>query len=227
MTDGPSCHFLIVAAGKGARFGSELPKQYHEIAPAKSALSLCIERFQAWPRSKTIAIVAHPDYAALVEATGIPWVAGGATRQASVLSGLKALEADSEDFVFIHDAARPLVSQSVLNRLYTSLALFRGAVPALPIADTLKSFDPGEPETLKSSVDRDALRRVQTPQAFHLASILQAHLNFQDRQDFTDDASLLQAMGQQVALIEGQEQLMKITTALDFDLVQALYQKGY
>ena len=227
MTSAPASHFLIVAAGHGARFGSELPKQYHELEPGLSVLQACVERLKSWRFCKSLTIVANPTFADKLNALGQIWVTGGKSRQESVHLGLMAMEAKPHDYVFIHDAARPLVSLEILDRLRQGLADAKGCIPVLPVPDTLKRVEVSHPHVIAASAGRETLRRVQTPQAFHFETIKAAHEAFKHQDSFTDDASLLQAMGIPVSLVPGAEQMMKITTALDLAIIQALYKKGY
>jgi 2-C-methyl-D-erythritol 4-phosphate cytidylyltransferase/2-C-methyl-D-erythritol 2,4-cyclodiphosphate synthase len=147
---------------------------------------------------------------------GIPsvrLVTGGATRQASVFLALKALEPDAPELVLIHDAARPRLPAAVIGRLLATLSQADAAIPVLPVPDSLVHANGtlmGEP------ADREALRRVQTPQAFRYQAILAAHDSWQNAPTAGDDAQVAQAAGIEVALVEGDEALRKLTYAADF-----------
>ncbi len=146
---------------------------------------------------------------------GLPdatFVTGGETRRESVRNGLEAIaETSGADFVLIHDAARPFLTHRVIDDLINALLESTGAVPALPVVDSLARGD----GTLSDTVARENLWRIQTPQAFHFGAILAAHRNWSGDEP-TDDARMLMAMDQQVRIIQGDEALAKFTFASDF-----------
>jgi len=154
---------ILVAAGKGARIGGEVPKQYRLIG-GKTVLRRTIEATHFQSRiSETVVVVAQDDpYIEnhIADLDNIRAVTGGVTRTASVRAGLAALADDPPDLVLIHDGARPFVTGDVIDSVINALEQAPAAVPALPIADALKSLD-------GASVDREHLCRVQTPQGFH------------------------------------------------------------
>jgi 2-C-methyl-D-erythritol 4-phosphate cytidylyltransferase / 2-C-methyl-D-erythritol 2,4-cyclodiphosphate synthase len=214
---------LIMAAGQGERAGGERPKQYCLLG-GKSLVARCVEAFRAHPSIDQVHIVIgvgqenwleqaldgfHPDSVTI----------GGATRQESVFSGLKALGA--VDAVLIHDAARPLIPAAVLDRLVDGLREADGVVPVLPVVDTLAQNG----EKLGVMVDRDQLVRVQTPQAFRLSAIMTSHQNWQGG-PATDDAQMLRHAGFSVAMVEGDAMLDKITHPADFALAEARLGSG-
>lgn len=217
---------LIVAGGRGSRFGAGGPKQY-ELLAGRPLLRHAIEAFQASSQTGQVCCVIHADDHDLYRRTAdglaahgmaggklLPPVTGGATRQASVRNGLEALAASEPppDFVLIHDAARPLVPQPVIERVLTALDGAIGAIPALPVADTLKrAFADG---AIAETVPRGGLWRAQTPQGFRFAEILAAHRSA-THENFTDDADLLQAAGLPVSIVPGDESLLKVTTMAD------------
>lgn len=209
---------IIVAAGTGARSGQAMPKQFVDVA-GKPMLRWSVETFAADSRCDAVIIVigeGQGDAArtALEGLDGITFITGGATRQMSVRSGLAALEAQANhlDLVLIHDAARPFVPEAVLDRLLAALVDNAGAVPVLAVADTMAAT---EGKHLGDIVQRDTLRRIQTPQAFHLTAIFAAHQAAPD--DFaSDDAQLLRLNGGTVALVEGANDLNKFTYAEEF-----------
>ena len=237
---------LIVAAGRGSRFGCDGPKQYAPLA-GRTLLRRAAESLLAHPSVAAVGCVIHADdRAAYAEAVAglplLPAVIGGDTRQASVRNGLEALASRPQPpaRVLIHDAARPLLPAAVVDRVLAALdgapgaldrapgaldrapgALDRapGAVPALPVVDTLKRADAaGE---IAATVPRDGLWRAQTPQGFRFGAVLAAH-RAAPHDAFTDDADLLQAAGEAVALVEGDELLLKVTTAGDLARLEAL-----
>ncbi len=205
---------LIVAAGSGSRAGGEVPKQYREMA-GKALLAHAIDHL-SHPRIDAVQVViGGGQEAAYAEAVGdralSSPVIGGATRRESVANGLAAL-GDAE-IVLIHDAARPFLRPTVIDRLLDALASHDGAIPALPIVDTLTTRD-GE------AVDRDALVRVQTPQAFRLDAIRAAHAAWAGAEP-TDDAQVARAAGLDVVLVEGDPALEKLTWEADFARAEA------
>jgi len=210
---------LIVAAGRGSRAGAPLPKQYAPLG-GKPLLSHTIRAFASHPDVSHIQVVIHSDDRTLYEnaASGaskmLPPVPGGASRQASVLAGLEALERQVPDlgFVLIHDGARPFVSSSLISRVIDALETAPGALPALAVTDTLRQ---GENGLSGGSVPRDGLFRAQTPQGFRFADILAAHRAFAG-QDFTDDVAVAAEAGLETRLVEGSEDNFKVTHAEDF-----------
>jgi 2-C-methyl-D-erythritol 4-phosphate cytidylyltransferase / 2-C-methyl-D-erythritol 2,4-cyclodiphosphate synthase len=206
---------LIVAAGRGSRFGGDGPKQYATLA-GQPLLRWAAEAFLAHPAVSSVCCVIHRhDGAAYAAATaGLALAApvvGGATRQAAL--------PEPPDRVLIHDAARPLLFSGVIDRVLSALAEHNGAIPALPVVDTLKQA--GSDHCIVATVPRAGLWRAQTPQGFRFACILAAH-RAAPHDDFTDDADLLQAFGQSVELVEGDEALLKVTTAADLSRLEAL-----
>ena len=195
---------LLVAAGSGVRFGAETPKQFLRIG-GKPVIRHAAEALAA--ESDILQPVGD---AAAIEAalTGLPHrpvVAGGATRQDSVRAGLEALAPFAPDIVLVHDAARPIVPKGTIAALVAALAEAPGAIPAAPVADTLKRVVAG---AITETVPRDGLFRAQTPQAFRFATLLAAHRA--ELQGATDDASLLEAAGERVLVVPGSEDNIKL-----------------
>ncbi|MBU6475378.1 MAG: bifunctional 2-C-methyl-D-erythritol 4-phosphate cytidylyltransferase/2-C-methyl-D-erythritol 2,4-cyclodiphosphate synthase [Alphaproteobacteria bacterium] len=207
---------LIVAGGSGARFGSDMPKQYLPLL-GKSVLQWSTDAFSGL--ADEIVAVVNPDYprpqGARCGGAGenIKYVAGGATRQQSVRNGLAALRATKPDIVLIHDAARPLLTQDLIKTLVAAAAQSGAATPALPVTDTVKRN--GKTES------RENLFTVQTPQAFDFTLIDGLHEKYKDR-SFTDDAALCEADGQEVALVAGQPDNIKITHPQDLARAESL-----
>lgn len=209
---------LIVAAGRGKRFGSELPKQYMDLG-GRPILRHSLARFCAHPDIAHVRAVIHPDdrdlydAAALDLATLLPPVLGGAERQDSVRLGLESLVDFQPDHVLIHDGARPFVDIALIDRIIAALDTTTGAIPALPVTDTLKLAQADR--TVSETVDRSHLWRVQTPQGFRFVELLNAHRSAGKGNLFTDDAGLLEIVGHKVALIDGSEDNVKITSRPD------------
>lgn len=220
----PACAALIVAAGRGRRFGGDLPKQYRMLG-GRPVLRHSLAVLAAHPGIRTIRAVIHPDDRPLydVAAEGLPLaepVAGGETRQESVLRGLESLADEAPDHVLIHDGARPFLTLSLIDDLLAALEEHPGAIAALPVADTLKR---GAEGLVADTVPRDGLWRAQTPQGFHFDAILSAHRRAAGRA-LTDDAAVAEAAGMAVALVPGSEENVKITTAEDLARAQRLFE---
>jgi len=211
---------VVLAAGRGLRSGSEMPKQYRRIGEDPIVrLSLC--RLLGHPEVKHVQPVIHPDdaarFAAAAAGLDLPEpVAGGATRQDSVMAGLAALEKLKPDLVLVHDAARPFASAELISRAIAAGTASGAAIPALPLADTVKTVD--KAGRIVATLERDALRIVQTPQAFAFEALLAAHRRAAQagRHDFSDDAALAEWAGLAVTTFEGQTDNVKLTTSADF-----------
>jgi 2-C-methyl-D-erythritol 4-phosphate cytidylyltransferase/2-C-methyl-D-erythritol 2,4-cyclodiphosphate synthase len=197
---------ILVAAGSGSRFGTETPKQFVPIAGkpvvrhAAEALAVATELLQ--PVGDAVALEA-----ALTGLRHLPVVPGGASRQDSVRAGLEALVSLTPDVVLVHDAARPLIPGGTIPNLLAALKHHAGAIPAIPVADTLKRVTEG---AIVATVPREGLFRAQTPQAFHFDILIRAHRAASSTTS-TDDASLLEAMGERVAIVPGSDDNIKLT----------------
>ncbi len=203
---------IIVAAGRGSRMGGELPKQWQLLAE-RPVLAHVLAAFSGMPA----VLVIHPDDRARAEGLGVRLVEGGATRDASVLAGLRALEGSGVTKVLIHDGARPLVSRGLIGRLVAALDHHEGAAPALAVTDALWR---GEAGLVAGTVDRSGLYRAQTPQAFRFAPILAAHLGHPG--GALDDVEVARAAGLDVAIVEGEETNLKLTFPGDFARAEAI-----
>jgi 2-C-methyl-D-erythritol 4-phosphate cytidylyltransferase / 2-C-methyl-D-erythritol 2,4-cyclodiphosphate synthase len=221
----PLAYALVVAAGRGQRLGGEIPKQYLPLAGA-TVLRRSVQAYLDRPGIAGVRVVFHPDdqdrYEAAVAGLDLlSPVAGGATRQQSVLNGLESLGALKPDHVLIHDAARPLVSADIIDRTLTALQSAPGAVVAIPVADTIKRDDGRG--TVATTVERAGLWRAQTPQAFHFQPILAAHrAAAANGGAVTDDAAVAEAAGLAVAIVQGSEDNFKITTSEDLRRAERL-----
>jgi len=217
-SDAPSPHIaaVIVAAGQGLRAGQPLPKQFARWR-GKPVVRHSAEALAASGVGSIVVAIPQGAEAIATEAlTGIPGIAlitGGATRQQSVRLGLEALEGAAPDLVLIHDAARPVLPGEVVERLVAALAVQPGAIPVLPVVDSLTE---AEGELMGNPARREALRRIQTPQAFRFRDILAAHRAWSGAAEAGDDAQVARAAGIVVALVEGDERLHKLTFASDF-----------
>ena len=196
---------VIVAAGKGERAGGAWPKQFAPLG-GRALLAWSHAALSAHPRIDRVVTVVAPGQEALVPAGMEALAIGGATRRESVRNALAAIGGAAR--VLIHDAARPFVAAAVVDRLLDALDDAPGAIPVLPVADTLARAADGE------VVDRSALVRVQTPQAFRFDAIAAAHRDWTGAEP-TDDAGMLRRFGQAVTQVEGDVTLEKITYPAD------------
>jgi 2-C-methyl-D-erythritol 4-phosphate cytidylyltransferase/2-C-methyl-D-erythritol 2,4-cyclodiphosphate synthase len=228
MTTAATTAALIVAAGQGRRAGSATPKQYIAIGD-QTVLARTLSVFFGHPAVDLIIVaIAEADRelyeqaaAAAMRARGpgqarlLPVVAGGATRQRSVLNGLRALQPEAPARVLIHDGARPFVTVDILDRVLEALDRAPAAVAALPVADTLKRA--GADGRIAATIDRAGLWRAQTPQGFRYDAILTAHETAAaaGRGDLTDDAAVAEWAGLAIELVQGSEANVKLTTAED------------
>lgn len=212
---------LVVAAGRGVRAGGGLPKQYRALG-GEPVLRRALRAFLRHPGIDAVACVIHPDDRALYAAAtaGLPLLEpalGRATRQGSVRAGLEALPAGVER-VLVHDAARPLVPPAMIGRVLDALDAAEGALPVLPVPDTLVRED-------GTAVPREGLCRAQTPQGFRLGPLLAAH-HAASGEQATDDAGLARAAGLDVVHVAGDERAMKLTTEADFAAAEAWLAAG-
>nr|WP_291842467.1 bifunctional 2-C-methyl-D-erythritol 4-phosphate cytidylyltransferase/2-C-methyl-D-erythritol 2,4-cyclodiphosphate synthase [Maricaulis sp.] len=211
---------VIVAAGRGERAGGGVPKQYRKLA-GKSVLARTLHRLCHDGVFVGVFVVVNPadrHHVAAVEAelgTKLDTIPGGATRTASVRAGLEAARAAGAEAVLIHDAARPFVSRTLIERLIGALDAHPAVIPALPVADALFRTEGDTDPKMGEPVSRDALQAAQTPQAFHLAPLLEAFEQLGDTA-LADDAAVIRAAGGEVALIAGEAENFKLTTSADF-----------
>ncbi len=205
MTHTPRIAVLLVAAGSGSRFGAATPKQFLSVAGRPvirhAALAFAGAGLVIQPVGEAV-----PIEQALAGIDHLPVVPGGATRQDSVRAGLEALAAHAPDIVLVHDAARPVIPAGTLQALLAALDTHKGAIPAVPVADTLKR---GAGGAIAGTVSREGLFRAQTPQAFSFALLLDLHRSAGP--GATDDAAILEAAGHSVALVAGHDDNIKLT----------------
>ena len=206
----PRIACVLVAGGNGQRFGAGVAKQFLPLAGravmhhGASALAAAGIAIQPVGDAEAIGVA----LAGLAHRAPVP---GGATRQDSVRAGLEALADFAPDIVLVHDAARPFIPPGTIDALVAALARHGGAIPAAPVADTLKR---GADGLVGGTVDRTGLFRAQTPQGFRFGLLLDLHLLDRHRgaaAGATDDAAILEAAGHAVALVAGHEDNIKIT----------------
>jgi len=215
---------LLVAAGAGERLGIDRPKAFAVLA-GRPLLAESLDRLDRCPWVDAIVVAAPPGWEEpaillseeLATTKVVSCVTGGATRAESVRAALADVP-DEALVVLVHDAARPLVDDAVVERVLGPLSEgYDGVVPALPVPDTLKRV---EGSSVVETVARDGLVVAQTPQAFRAAAIRRAYAG--DLSDATDCASLVERAGGRVAVVEGDPRLLKVTTPEDLALVEAL-----
>jgi len=204
---------LIVAAGGGSRMGGGVPKQFRDLG-GRPMLTWSHAAFAGHPAIDPVLIMVAPDQLEMARSI-LPdaWCeAGGASRRESVANGLRRLALAGVEKVLIHDAARPFLSRDVIDRVLAGLETADGAMPVLPVADTLarESLRP-DGVHLGETVPRDGVVRVQTPQGFHLQSVIAAHAAWPADAEATDDAQMVRRLGGRVALVQGDAMLEKIT----------------
>lgn len=214
---------LVVAAGKGVRAGRGLPKQYRVLGD-RAVIRRTVERFFDCPGITHLRVVFNDEHQSLYDRALdelfsdprlLPPVSGGTARQDSVRLGLESLREVDPEIVLIHDAVRPFVTPGLIADVIDAASKpnAAGAIPALPVVDTLKRGNGGR---IDKTVDRTDLWRAQTPQAFRYQGILAAHLAAKG-QALTDDAAVAELAGLAVAIIAGDPDNIKFTTREDFD----------
>lgn len=219
---------VLPAAGTGRRFGTALPKQYAALA-GRTVIEWSLQPLLSDPRCCGVAVALAADdqwFAGLglqpVHGTRLMTVTGGAERCESVLAALAALPASPDDWVLVHDAARPCLTAAERDALLTRGAQHAvGALLAQPLADTLKQADAAG--QVAATVPRQSLWRAQTPQMFRHAQLVDALSQALARGERpTDEAQALEALGYTPLLVEGRSTNLKVTSAADLPLAQAL-----
>ncbi len=217
---------LIVAGGRGVRFGSDVPKQFRNIWD-KPLLSWTIFQFEKAEKIDEIVVVAPEDYLLYTNEKAInPYpfkkvnliIAGGESRTESVRKGLKSLPL-STGFVAIHDGARPLISPQDIDRVVETAHRERAAILARPISDTIKRV---EGDFIISTLDRTKLFLAETPQVFQYDLIISAHDRANNEQKATDDAYLVELLGFKVKTVVPEKMNFKITTEDDLSFAKYL-----
>lgn len=217
---------IIVAAGRGERAGADEPKQYRKVAGAP-VLAHTVKAMLAHPGIGTVTVVIHPDHAERYALLGLsnprllPAVTGAATRQGSVLEGLKSLGKLRPDHVLIQDAARPFIDNAVIDGVLEGLAAHEAALPVMPVTDTIKRSNDGK--TVAITEERSRLFSAQTPQGFRFPQIFSAHMRASTLpREFTDDAAIAEWAGMTVALTPGSARNIKITLPDDFERAERM-----
>ena len=226
-----SCAVIIVAAGKGIRFGSGLRKQYQELA-GRPILQHTLTTFCTHPLIEPIVVVVprgeQNAAADLIETWNLPKpaqvVEGGEERHESVWNGLRALPENCE-WVAVHDGVRPLITHAVIDRVLAAAEKYDSAIAAIQPADTIKTRSG---DFVERTLERPRLLAVQTPQAFRRSILQRAYETAGNLNRFaTDDAALVEQLGLPVAVVEGDPRNIKITTPVDLLIARALLEENY
>ncbi len=219
---------IIPAAGQGKRMRAGKNKQFLLLAD-KPVIAHTLTVFQNDPHCKEIVLVINEkesaEFQSLVEKHHFSkvkrFVKGGAERQHSVFNGLKSLDCEkADDLILVHDGARPFVTMDMIARVAKKAAATGAAVLAVPIKDTLKRSDGS---VIIETVDRSGLWAVQTPQAFHYSILYEANVHAEKAKlAATDDASLVEALGHEVAIVMSDETNIKLTTPEDLIVAEVI-----
>lgn len=215
-------YVIIVAGGKGLRMGGDLPKQFMEVG-GKPILMRTLECFHRYSAELGIILVLPRDHRQLwsdlcrEHRFAVPHtvVTGGETRFHSVANGLRAIPDDATGVVGVHDGVRPFVTCSMIKSLYDTAREHGAAIPVTPVIETLRSVND------KRNVLRSDYVLVQTPQVFGIQLLKRAYAQ-PYREQFTDDASVAEAIGAEVTLVDGMRENIKITTPLDMVIAEGL-----
>lgn len=223
----------VPSAGSAFRMGLGYSKAYVDLA-GKPLIVRTVESLLKSPFVDMVTVAVKPDEVTMarmeiIEKTGhagdVRIIGGGTERQQTVLKLLEAAPPE-RDIVLIHDGARPMISENLVQEVLEAAVEWGAAIAAIPVADTLKESEDGG-ETVLTTVSRAGLYRAQTPQAFHRDIILSAHRRARKEEwEVTDDASLVEQMGRRVRIVKGEERNMKITTLEDLELVRCIFQSG-
>lgn len=212
---------IIVAAGSGSRFGSDIPKQFLDLN-GKPVIIHTLERFQAAPSVDSIVLVLSAERSSDFDQRPVSKLAavvtGGDSRSSSVLKGLDAVD-EATEIVAVHDGARPLVSIDEIERTIAKAKETGAACLTAKVTDTIKSIRGGE---IAATLDRDKMRRALTPQAFSIDVLRRAFENSQPDEKATDECYLVEKLGYPIANVEGSGRNIKITQAEDLILASAL-----
>lgn len=214
-------YIIIVAGGKGLRMGGDVPKQFLPIG-GKPVLMRTMERFREYSPTLQIILVlpkAQQDYWRQLcneyhFNESYELADGGETRFHSVQHGLALIPDDAKGVVGVHDGVRPFVSVDVIRRCYETARTAKAVIPVVPVVETLRHIE-------KGNVYRADYRLVQTPQTFDI-QLLKAANRQPYQETFTDDASVVEAYGQEVSMVEGNRENIKITTPFDLKIAEVL-----
>ena len=212
---------IVAAAGSGLRLGSDVPKALVPLA-GRPLVRWAVDTLLAGGVAEVVVAVpaGERDAFAAVLPDRVVLVDGGPSRTASVRAALKAVDS-SADAVLVHDAARPLTPPDVVARVLAALAGgARAVVPVLPVVDTTVAVGPDG--LITGALPREQIRRVQTPQGFHRATLVEAYGRLPQHADLTDDAAVVHTAKVRVATVDGDERAAKVTVAHDLALAELL-----
>ena len=220
-----SDYIIVVAGGKGLRMGGDIPKQFLPVN-GRPVLMRTLERFREYDKDINIILVlpkAQQDYWSQLCSEydfNIPHqiADGGATRFHSVQNGLRLIPDTAQGIVGVHDGVRPFVSTDVIRHCYEAARVHKAVIPVTPVVETLRHINA---DGSGDNVLRSDYRLVQTPQTFDIQLLKQANKQ-QYRESFTDDASVVEGIGQKVTMVEGNRENIKITTPFDLIIAEAL-----
>ena len=219
-------YLIIVAGGKGVRMGGDLPKQF-QLLDGKPLVMVTIENMYAMDVTMHIILVLPKEQIELWEGlcaeydfkVPVTVVTGGTTRFHSVQNGLAAIEDREEALVGVHDGVRPFLAVKVFDELFREAAINGAVVPVTPVYESMRRFIGGQGAT--EPVPRDRYRLVQTPQVFKLSLLRRAYEQLY-MENFTDDASVVENLGEPVQIVDGNRENIKITTPYDFVVAKAI-----
>lgn len=223
---------IVVAAGQGTRFGSELPKQFL-LLHDRPILAHTLQRFEAAAAITEVVVVAAKTWGDYIQREIVERfqfkkcraiVAGGERRQDSVSAGLQALKPANSSIVVVHDAVRPLFTHALLEKVLAGCERFDGCIPALPLHDTVKQISG---EEITGTIARETLRLAQTPQAFRSKALLRAFTQAEREQSHgTDEAALVEQNGGRIGWVEGEATNLKITMPGDLKIAELFLREG-
>lgn len=218
---------VIVAAGSGTRMGTDIPKQFLNVL-GKPVISYTLNQFNSNVNIDEIVIVTKEEYISFCQnlvkdmefAKVTSIVTGGATRQQSVFNGINAVSDDVKN-VFIHDGARPMISDQTITKCALALESNSSCAVGVPMKDTIKYSDNGK--FIDRTVDRSRLWQIQTPQCFDKNLVIKYHkMAFEEGFEATDDCMLFEHYGEKIALVEGEYENIKITSPQDIFVMEGI-----
>ena len=223
------CIALILSGGSGNRFGTQMPKQYLQLGD-RAVIRHAVDAFLHHPDIDAVRIVRRPQDTPLYDAAFrdvamMEPVDGGATRQESVLRGLESLEDIAPTSVLIHDGARPFPDAALISRTLEALNSYEAVIPALPVFDTIKQIAP-DAKTIEKTLDRHKLWRAQTPQAFSYQAYPRGAPGLRWARSLPTTLWWLNMPALQVAIVDGNEGNIKITTQDDMQQAKKMLDLG-
>ena len=228
MVSGKHVSVIIPAEGSGTRIGGGIAKQFIELQ-GKPILAWTIRKFQLHPAVDSIVIAGSADGIQAIttivndlHASKVEWIGlGGEYRQDSVWNALQQIDSKQNGIVLVHDAVRPFVSDTIIDRVLSATSEYGAALPAIRPKDTIKISEDGV--FVGETVNRDNMRLVQTPQGFEVNLLLRAYVRTREANyKGTDDASLVERIGVKVTMVEGSYDNIKITTPEDLEIAACL-----